>query len=526
MLTQIEAKTGAAGDRETGFVSGRAYALAQNNERLIGVIEPTPGVSGSSAWGIVITGNATSARQFWNSIEMEREGSAKTAMRALGPTKLIAELPYELAPALRSASNGQRRYEASWDGMNVDIAVDQAAGENMRWDTKTTVQSYINKARAKQGITGFKSERTAIKFGKMTGDLATISFREGTRDYKIWNIVTFSGNEGYSIEIVTDPKRADHTLTAARLLETIRVTDISTWGWKPFALGNITVEAPSAFKATKQSADVAEWESEAAAMPLTVREVVLPDAVKTDPDAASAQSVQIMKMLPGMASAQHTGTQRRIVDGLPARLVDYTWKNAGFTNRRSQLFIYGATRTWVVDAIAAENYKDWLARLFDTVRVQVPESGARLQRIGAMNASFKLGQNPIEITTLEPPAAEIKAIVQSIVPLPAGGVFAIIDQTLAEDGQVLKQQSHSFYESFSKPLGAGPPAETHSVTLDGARGFHLRGKATAGGVVKDTDFLLLARGKGMLVLFILSDPNSGDRVLRDEIFNSLRLVGY
>ncbi|HEX8551739.1 MAG TPA: hypothetical protein VF681_09315 [Abditibacteriaceae bacterium] len=526
LLETIEATTGAAGERQTGEVSGRTFVVARNAERWIGTIEPTRGVSGSFAWGIVMTGNAALAQQAWDSIEFEHDGSGKTAMRALGPTKLIAELPFELTPSLRSAGNGQRRYDASWDGMSVNVAIDQASGPDMRWDTKSTISTYIDKARKKPNVSGFKAERTGIKFGKLTGDLATLTFKEGTRDYKIWNVSTFSGSEGYSIEFIIDPNRADHILTVGRALETIRTTDISTWGWKSHTLSGITVEAPMAFTQTKNGDDLREWESGATAMPTTVREVVLSPGVFTDPDAAAAQSVQIIKMTGGMTNAQHIGTEKRVVDGLPARLVNFTWKNDTATNLRSYLFIYGATRTWTIDAIAAQNYKDWLARLFDAVRVQTPDSGAAVQRIGGINASFRLGKNPIEATTLPPPAPEIKAITQAIVPLPSGGVLAVIDQTMAQDGQVTKPQALDFYSSFSKVMNAPAPTEVHPITIDGARGFHVRGKGTTNGVAKDTDFLLMARGKSLFVVFMATDPNSPDRALRDEMLNSLRLTSY
>lgn len=529
MLDSIEAKTGSAGPRERGEISGRAFLLAQNETKLAAVIEATPGVAGSTPWGVVMTcaaGGAQNARVLWNSIELEREGAFRPAMRGLGPTKLIAELPYELAPALHAAGETQRRYEATWDGMDVNVQVDQSHGEGERWDTNSTITSYINDMKAKPGVTGFKAERTKIKFSKMTGDLATLTFRQGTRDYKVWKIATFSGAEGYSIEFIIDPHRAEHTLTVGRALETIRTTDIPVWGWKPYALGCVTVEAPSAFTQAKQTDTFCEWQSDSATLPVIVREVTMPAGVMADPDAASAQSVQIMKMLPGMADAKPAGIETRIVDGLPARLVRMTWRNGNFNNLRSELFIYGATRTWVVDVTAADNYKEWHERIFDTVRVRVPESGARPQRIGAMNATFNLGGKPIEIAKPAPPAKEIKSVEQSIIPLPAGGVAAIIDQTTAEDGQVLKPQAYSFYESFSKPLNAPAPTEATPVSLDGARGFHVRGKATVGGVVKDTDFLMLARGKGLFIMFVVSDPNSGDRTVRDEMFNSLRLGGY
>ncbi len=114
--------------------------------------------------------------------------------------------------------------------------------------------------------------------------------------------------------------------------------------WKSYAIGTtgLYLDLPSPPDPSRMVNGAMTAGVYTGAMAVDVREVM---STAYDPEFASKQMLTILEAWPKHENVQGT-IEKRIVDGLEARLLRTTHKNGSFLNHRDMLLIYSFDRFW------------------------------------------------------------------------------------------------------------------------------------------------------------------------------------
>ena len=525
-----------------GEISFRPYVLYSGSGRTVLVAGPDSGNLGGSTWAVVITYNnqsgAAIANAVLDSIVFEREGRENWVIRSLGSTRLLTELPFDLAPTgSQHDTELQKRYELHFSGMEVKVLQEQQAA-NSKFDVETTMKGIIESNRSRPGIKDFVLSRGKTKMGeKREADLLTMSFKEGYRSYKILEMIVIVDQVALLTTITTDPTRQDHREIADRIFNKLRLSSAIITGWKPFAVGQagLYLDLPKAPEAGQLSNGVLTYSVFTGPMAVDVRETTY-FGNAYDPDFASKQMLEILKAQIGKPDT--TGTiEKRMIDGLESRLLRTTFKNAGFLDHRDRLLIYSTDRFWMIDAIAADAEKDYLERIIESARVQLPlsQKGNR-QPIGQMGVSFVVSGQPLKVTASDTPN-DPDIIHQETVQTTQldGNIVAVIEMTLTRQlGPLTNDLANTFAQQFIGGLSQSSPVkltarlkDSFPIKIDNVGGLHQVYEITANnGNKAQGDIVTLVRDKQMWTVIVMANVGTAEgRTGRARILNTLR-VGY
>jgi hypothetical protein len=249
-----------------------------------------------------------------------------------------------------------------------------------------------------------------------------------------------------------------------------------------------------------------------------------------DPNAGSRQLLTFV-------NAQHEGAQgtieNRLIDGLEARLLRNTYKNAGFINHRDVLVIYSADRFWVIDAVAAENEKDQIARVIDSASVELPvPSTVWRQHLGNLHMSFNFGAEQIKPSFKESPDDPDIVHEENALANFDGGLLGFLeDTTRAKSSEWDEPKLTGIAQSFLSGLGESLKTkltvtlrDSYPITVDGTDGMHLLYDVTAAGGDKTflCDFVVFTQDKLFWSVIVLTDvKNEMARTVRARIVNTL-----
>jgi hypothetical protein len=536
-LGSIGKKLGAAsGVQNKGEISGRPFVGYRDNARMIVVAGPDASTPYGTTWAFVAfynEGGAAIADRVFDSIVIEREGRENWTLRSLGRTQLAAELPFELAPEKRvNDAETTTRYELHFNGLDIRVT-QQEQGIGGRFDVEKTIQGIVADRRAAAGVAEFVSSRAKTRLGeKQDADLLTMTFRQGSRAYKILETIAVSGSSAVMTTITTDPNRADQANIADRIFNTLRFTGATIYGWKPYAIGDtgLYLDLPKPPDPPKVSATITTTGVYTGPMAVDVREITY-GGTNYDPDKASAQLLNFVNA----AHADSQGTiEKRLVDGCEARLLRTTYRNAGFFNHRDVLVIYGADRFWTIDSVAAENEKDYLERIINSARIQLPVNGnLKRQYFGKTGVSFIAGMDAIKTQSKDTPndpdiVHEENGLVQH-----EGGFIAFLEDTTKTrtpliDDKTLTQFAQSFLDGLGESIKVKLTAtlrNSYAINVDGLDGRHVLYEVSAPGTNKTilADFVVLVQDRRFWSVMVVSDmQNDQARAMRARILNTIR----
>lgn len=521
--------------QQTGELSGRPFVGYHDNSRQVLVVGPETGVPYGTTWAFVASfgnpGGAALANRVFESIAIEREGRENWTLRSLGRTQLAAELPFELAAETRANDpETTKRYELHFNGLDIRVT-QQAQGSGGRFDVDKTIDGIIADRREAAGVTEFSSQIETIKLAdKQNADLITMTFRRGSRAYKILELIAVAGSSAVMTTITTDLNRADQAQAADRVLDTLRFTGAVIYGWKPYAVGSngLYLDLPKPPDVPKVSATVTTTGVYTGPMAVDVREIT---SDVYDPDKAAAQLLTFVNAThPGA-----TGTiEKRLVDGFETRLLRTTYRNAGFFNHRDVLVIYGADRFWVIDAVAAENEKDYLERIINSARIQLPvPSNLRRQYFGKTGVSFVAGPEAIKVQLKETPNDPDIVHEENALTPHEGGLLVILEDTTksgtpSTDDKSLNHFTQSFLNGLSESIKLKLTAtlrDSYPINVDGLSGRHLLYDVSAPAADKKMllDFVVLLQEKRFWSVMVISDmQNSQARAMRARVLNTMR----
>lgn len=522
---------------QSGEISGRPFLGYQDGARLAMVVGPEASTPYGTTWAFVATFNnpaaATTASRIFYSIAIEREGRENWTLRSLGRTQLAAELPFELAPETRATDvDSTKRYELHFNGMEIQV-MQQEQGAGGRFDVDKTIQGIVTNRRSSAGVTDFVSTRSKTKLSeKQQAELLTMTFRQGTRNYKVLELIAVAGSSAVMTTITTDPHRKDQANIADRVFRTLRFTGATIYDWRPFAIGanGLYLDLPKPPDTPKVSATVTTTGVYTGPMAVDVREITS-GGTNYDPDAASRQLLEFV-------NATHAGSQgtieKRLVDGHEARLLRTTHRNGSFLNHRDVLVIYGADRFWVIDAIAADADKDYLERIHNSARIQLPTTGNfRRQYFGQMGVSFIAGADPIKMTGKDMPNDPDFTHEESAFAQHEGGLLAILEETAKIDFPSTDDKAATnITQSFLNGLGSSSNLRltatlrnAYEINIDGLNGRHLLYDVSATGADKKmlADFVVLSQDKRFWAVIVVSNMQiEAARTMRARILNTLR----
>ncbi len=170
-------------------------------------------------------------------------------------------------------------------------------------------------------------------------------------------------------------------------------------------------------------------------MAVDVREVM---STAYDPEFASRQMLTILQAWPKHEDVQGT-IEKRMIDGLEARLLRTTHKNGSFTNHRYMLLIYSFDRFWAIDAIAAESESGYIARVIDSAAVRLPvAAGQQRQHIGKLGASLVVGPKVLEITRKETPNDSLILSDEMAATSLGAGALVVVEVTYKDEAPQLE----------------------------------------------------------------------------------------
>lgn len=517
-------------------ISGRPTVANKSNTRAIAVAGTEPGLSYGTHWAFVFTfssaAGAALADQIFNSIVIEREGRQNWTLRSLGRTNLSAELPFEMAPdSHRTGSETETRYELNFDGLEIKV-LQQEQRSGGRFDADKTINSIIADNKGRPGVTDFVAYRGKTKLGdKQQADLATMTFRRGSRQYKILETVVVSGTTAILASITTDPNLPQHARIADRVFNTLRFTGAVIYGWKPYPVGTtgLYLDLPKAPDPQRIVNGTPTSGVFTGPMAVDVREVA---STAYDPEFASRQMLDFMKAWPGHKDVQGT-IEKRLIDGLEARLLRTTHKNGSFTNHRHMLLIYSFDRFWAIDAIAAENEKDYLERLINSAAVQLPvPASMKRQQIGQMGVSLVVGPEFLKTEKKETPNDPLFASDETAGTSLGAGALIVAEMTYKHDAPradnaVGMEAVNGLLRGVSSSMGMTLTAklrDSFPVNLGGTEGLHFILDVTVGTRTVQGDFLILTEGRRWWTTFVLSDAGRLEsRSARSQVVNSIRI---
>lgn len=272
-------------------------------------------------------------------------------------------------------------------------------------------------------------------------------------------------------------------------------------------------------------------------MAVDIREVT---STAYDPEFASKQMLTILQAWPKHENVQGT-IEKRMIDGLEARLLRTTHKNGSFTNHRHMLLIYSFDRFWAIDAIAEAKDNYLLERLVNSAAVRLPvAAGMQRQRIGKLGASLVVGPKVLEVKLKETPNDSLIVLDEMASTSLGAGALVVVEVTYKDESPQLEP---SLGESAFGGLlnlvaeGAGMKMDgklrdSFNIKIDGIGALHLVFDVTAGSKTEpgagsktvQGDFVMLRAGKRWWTAFVLSDPSREDsRLARAQALNTIRV---
>jgi hypothetical protein len=264
-------------------------------------------------------------------------------------------------------------------------------------------------------------------------------------------------------------------------------------------------------------------------MAVDVREVM---STAYDPEFASKQMLTILQAWPKHENVQGT-IEKRMIDGLEARLLRTTHKNGSFLNRRYMLLIYSFDRFWAIDAIAAENESAYLERVIESAAVHLPvAAGLQRQQIGKFGASLVVGPKVLEVTRKETPNDSLILSDEMAVTSLGAGALVVVEVTYKDEAPLLEPSlgvdaAGGLLNQLSAGAGVkmtGKLRDSFPVNIDGTEGWHLVVDVTAAGKTVQGDFVMLRAGKRWWTAFVMTDLGREDsRLARAQVLNTIRV---
>lgn len=324
--------------------------------------------------------------------------------------------------------------------------------------------------------------------------------------FAIWAIAFLSANEASAQDLLRD-------------------------AWKSYAIGTtgLYLDLPKAPEPARLVNGTMTSGIYNGAFAVDVREV---EATAYNPDFASKQMLTILQAWPKHENVQGT-IEKRMIDGLEARLLRTTHQNGSFRNHRDMLLIYSFDRFWAIDAIAAENEKDYIERVIDSAAVRLPvAAGWQRQQIGKLGASLLVGPKVLEVTRKETPKDTLILSDEMASTSLGAGALVVVEVTYKDESPQLEPDIGVAALGGLLNLlsdGAGVKMtpklrDSFPVIIDGTDGLHLVLDVTAGSKTVQGDFLMLREGKRWWTAFVLTDPGREDsRLARAQVLNTVRV---
>jgi hypothetical protein len=260
-----------------------------------------------------------------------------------------------------------------------------------------------------------------------------------------------------------------------------------------------------------------------------VREV---ETTAYNPDFASKQMLTILQAWPKHENVQGK-IEKRMIDGLEARLLRTTHKNGSFFNHRDMLLIYSFDRFWAIDAIAAASERDYIERVIDSAAVRLPlAAGLLRQQVGKLGASLVVGPKLLEVTRKDTPKDSLILSDEMVSTSLGAGALVVVEVTYKDESPQLESgvglaAVGGLLNLLSDGAGVkmtGKLRDSFPVIIDGTDGLHLVLDVTAGSKTVQGDFLMLREGKRWWTTFVLTDPGREDsRLARAQVLNTVRV---
>ncbi len=545
LLAEISRKLGVQiSSSRKGQISGRELALFSNEARTIYAIGHDGGVMGGASWVVVATYRDAAGRslsqELLDSIKLEREGARNWALRSLGRTFIAAEMPFEVVETSAGAGPNRTRYEVTFDGMDVSVT-NETPGEGRVLDVRTSLSDLVERERTRSGISDFKASREKYKLESREGELVTVDLKRGHRNYRVFKIAFIEAHRGVVVNITIDPNRADHQKTAERIFRSMKPVLNPIYGWKTYAIGNggFFLDLPLAPNPPVRQNAVLSYLSQSPLAPVEVREVEVGFPGGHNPDLAAKQYFEMQTAMHKDAKYDTPVIEKRLIDGLEARLVKAKWRSGKNENFRQMLLIYGYSRHWIVDMLTSKDTADHMERVIGSVRIKIDfPARFRRQSIGQTGVSFLIGEQRIKTnvtSNANDPTFAREEI--GMAELGSGVILITYEMTLKGENPPLTDEQGTFYfnsflSGMAGTLGmklSGKLRDSFEVNIDGVEGRHLifnlaSDKMPATSVVQG-DFVLLQQEKRLWTAIVMTNYAAGleARNTRARILNSFRV---
>lgn len=528
--------------QSSGVVSGRKFVNFSNASRMIAVIGADESAPGGTTWVVMAIYNNASgmnlANQLFNSIVVEREGRRNWALRSLGNTFLVAELPYAFSRRVKAGDNDLlHRYELHFDGMDIEVR-EESPQPNMYFEKDKTIEGLIEDNRSLHGVTDFTFTREPTKLGNKNAEIINMRFKQGYREYLLQKIALIEKQKAVLVSIKIDPKRKDHLQAAEKLFRTLRLSTVTITGWKNYPVGpnGLYMDLPKAPDAPKQVNAVTIYNVSGALSEIEVREIDTSQTTAYLPDFSAKNWLQIQTALTSMKT--EATIEKRLIDGIEARLIKITHTKDKNTFQRRILMIFAPNNNWIVDVMVANGAEDYFERLLPSIRVQVPSPRFIRQSFGKLGVSFHVQDKFVKVESRKPNIPNIENEELATFNHSDGNFFIMYEVTAkTEETNLLTEQNG--VDFANKLLGGMMQGQTvkvkanlrdsYPINIDGVEGLHLVFDVNAEGSDKESpmqaDFVLLQQGKILWTVFVgtAHSAGGGGRFLRAQVLNKLRV---
>lgn len=527
-------------------VSGRDSVSHIDSRIIVKVIGKDAEFFTGASWAIKVTFDGDTqldtAYRIIDSIMVEREGTRKWTLRSLGKTSMIAELPYELLPNEKDTDTDLTyRYETNFDGLSVSV-LDQSAEEGKYFDSDKTIKGLIDDNKNAPGITDFKSSYQKTKLGDKTADMITMDFKQGHRNYRIYQFAYIQRQRSILASVKIDPTRKDNQEAAEKILRSIRLSDVTIYGWTSYEVGKkgLFVDLPKPPPQPKQQNAVAVYNIESPLSNIEIREVEVGFPGGHSPDFAAKNYFDIQNAI-STTKFELNGIEKLLIDGLEARLIKATWKNGNITNQRQILMVLGYETQWIIDVLAAPQTKDYMERVMQSVRIDVPSANHHVrQSFGKMGVSFLVDESEKKLDVKTTPKPNDPVFVSESMGFGhLGYVTVVFYEAISKSPMELsdelgKLMVNSFAEGYSESNGVNLTADLRDkfkVSIDGIEGLHLifnfKSESISNGPPVQGDLIMLSQDTKTWCLLVITNYGDGKIALYDRgrILNSLR-IGY
>ncbi|HEV7473247.1 MAG TPA: hypothetical protein VGN90_04305 [Pyrinomonadaceae bacterium] len=307
--------------------------------------------------------------------------------------------------------------------------------------------------------------------------------------------------------------------------------DWSRGSWKAYPIGTsgLYLDLPKAPEPARMVNGAMTSGVYTGPMAVDVREVM---STAYDPEFASKQMLTILQAWPKHENVQGR-IEKRMIDGLEARLLRTTHKNGSFINYRLMLLIYSYDRFWAIDAIAAENERYLVERVIDSAAVRLPvAAGLQRQQIGKFGASLVVGPKVLEVKRKETPNDSLILANEMASTTLGAGALVVVEVTYKDEAPQLEPELGvkavgGLLNLLSEGAGvkmAGKLRDSFLINVDGTEGLHLVLDVTADSKTVQGDFLMLRAGRRWWTAFVLSDPGREEsRLARAQVLNTVRV---